>query len=187
MCFQYYRIIFHWKKWVKIFTFSYGQGQGGWPPPPLRVSLAVKYPYFTSRLTRKLKWRMLHKEGSISKCSLGKKFSIRNASFRLEIRSNGQKCVFFNLYKNKLFNQFHAVKLSLVAVKSTDWNMKLSCFPKVGTTQAVSSPWVRCLATWGAVFLNYSSVLQACMHWVYQNVFRIFQTVHFSAIISLFG
>ena len=89
------------------------------------------------------------------------------------------KNVFFNLYKNKLFNQFHAVKLSLVAVKSTDWNMKLSCFPKVGTTQAVSSPWVRCLATWGAVFLNYSSVLQACMHWVYENVFGIFQTVHF--------
>ena len=78
-------------------------------PPPLRVSLAVKYPYFTSRLTRKLKWRMLHKDGSISKCSLGKKFSIRNASFRLEIRSNGQKYVFY-LYKNKLFNQFHAIK-----------------------------------------------------------------------------
>ena len=42
---------------------------------------------------------MLHKDGSISKCSLGKKkFSIRNASLRLEIRSNGQKCVLFFIY-----------------------------------------------------------------------------------------
>ena len=45
MCFEYHRVIFHWKKWVNIFTFAYGQGQGGWPPPPPpRVSLAVKYP-----------------------------------------------------------------------------------------------------------------------------------------------
>ena len=25
MCFEYHRVIFHWKKWVKIFTFSYSQ------------------------------------------------------------------------------------------------------------------------------------------------------------------
>ena len=31
MCFEYHRVIFHWTKWVKIFTFAYGQGQGGWP------------------------------------------------------------------------------------------------------------------------------------------------------------
>ena len=39
MCFEYHRVIFHWKKWVKIFTFPYGQGRGCWPPPPLTVSL----------------------------------------------------------------------------------------------------------------------------------------------------
>ena len=31
MGFEYQRIKFHWKKWVKIFTFAYGQGCGGWP------------------------------------------------------------------------------------------------------------------------------------------------------------
>ena len=30
------------KKWIKIFTFAYGQG-----PTPLTVSLTVKYPFFT--------------------------------------------------------------------------------------------------------------------------------------------
>ena len=30
MCFEYHRVIFDWKKWVKIFTFAYGQGLGGW-------------------------------------------------------------------------------------------------------------------------------------------------------------
>ena len=51
MCFEYHRVIFHWKKWVKIFTFAYGQGRQGWPPRPLMVSLTVKYPgFFTSRL-----------------------------------------------------------------------------------------------------------------------------------------
>ena len=33
------------KKWVNIFTFAYGQGRGGWPPP-LMVSVTVKYPFF---------------------------------------------------------------------------------------------------------------------------------------------
>ena len=34
--------------WVKIFTFAIGQGWGGWlpPPPPLTMSLTVKYPWF---------------------------------------------------------------------------------------------------------------------------------------------
>ena len=32
------------KKWVKIFSFAYSQGPGGWLPPlPLKVSLSVKY------------------------------------------------------------------------------------------------------------------------------------------------
>ena len=53
MCFEYHRAIFHWKKWVTIFTFAYGQGRCGWPPPPLTVSLAVKYPLF---LTTSLIW-----------------------------------------------------------------------------------------------------------------------------------
>ena len=36
MCFEYHIVIFHRKKWVKIFTFAYSQGRGGWPPTPLR-------------------------------------------------------------------------------------------------------------------------------------------------------
>ena len=32
-------------KKVKIFTFAYGQGGSG-DPPPLTVSLTVKYPFF---------------------------------------------------------------------------------------------------------------------------------------------
>ena len=35
MCFEYQTIKFQWKKWVKVFTFAYGQ-----------VSLTVKYPFF---------------------------------------------------------------------------------------------------------------------------------------------
>ena len=34
MCFEYHRVIFHWKKRVKIFTFAYSQGRRGWPSPP---------------------------------------------------------------------------------------------------------------------------------------------------------
>ena len=34
MCFEYHRVMFHWKEWVKIFTFAYGQGRQGCPPPP---------------------------------------------------------------------------------------------------------------------------------------------------------
>ena len=34
------------EKKIKIFTFVYGQGRGGWPPPPLTVSPTVKYPFF---------------------------------------------------------------------------------------------------------------------------------------------
>ena len=46
------------KKWIKMFTFPYGQGRGAWPPPPphppLMVSLAVKYPFFlTTSLSQK--------------------------------------------------------------------------------------------------------------------------------------
>ena len=37
------RVIFHWKNGSIFFTFTYGQGWGGWPPPPLTVSLTVKY------------------------------------------------------------------------------------------------------------------------------------------------
>ena len=33
-------------KTIKIFTFVYGQGRGGWSPPPLTVSLTLKYPIF---------------------------------------------------------------------------------------------------------------------------------------------
>ena len=35
MCFEYQRIKFQWKKWVKIFIFSYGQDRRGYPPSPL--------------------------------------------------------------------------------------------------------------------------------------------------------
>ena len=49
MGFECQRIKFQWKK-DKIFTFAYGQGQGGWPllpaPSPLTVSLTVKYLFF---------------------------------------------------------------------------------------------------------------------------------------------
>ena len=34
------------EKKIKIFTFVYGQGRGGCPPPPLTVSPTVKYPFF---------------------------------------------------------------------------------------------------------------------------------------------
>ena len=87
------------------------------------------------------------------------------------------KNTFFIYIRINCLTNFMPSKLSLVAVKSTNWNMKLSCFPKVGTTQAVSSPWVRCLTTWGAVFLNHFSVLQSCMHWVYKmySKYSIFQ------------
>ena len=45
---------------IKIFTFAYGQGLGGWPPhPPLTVSLTVKYPFF---LTTPLK--MMNTQGT---------------------------------------------------------------------------------------------------------------------------
>ena len=45
------------KKWVKIFTFAYSQGRGGWPPPPpLAVSLIVKYPFFTTSLWEAFKY-----------------------------------------------------------------------------------------------------------------------------------
>ena len=32
MCFEYQRIKFQWKIWVKIFTFTYSKGRGGWSP-----------------------------------------------------------------------------------------------------------------------------------------------------------
>ena len=32
MCFECLRIKFQWKKKIKIFTFAYSQGRGGWPP-----------------------------------------------------------------------------------------------------------------------------------------------------------
>ena len=41
MCFECQRIKFQWKK-IKIFTFAYSQGRGGWPPP-LMASLTLKY------------------------------------------------------------------------------------------------------------------------------------------------
>ena len=44
MCFEYYRNKFQWKEWVNIFTFAYGQDRRSWPPP-LTVSLTVKYPF----------------------------------------------------------------------------------------------------------------------------------------------
>ena len=43
MCFECQRIKLQWKK-IKIFTFAYCQGRGGWPHPLLTVSLTVKYP-----------------------------------------------------------------------------------------------------------------------------------------------
>ena len=36
MYFEYHRIKFQWKKWVKIVTFAYDQAQGGWAPSPSR-------------------------------------------------------------------------------------------------------------------------------------------------------
>ena len=45
VCFEYQRIKFQCKKWVKIFTFADGQDQLGWPPP-LTVSLTIKFPFF---------------------------------------------------------------------------------------------------------------------------------------------
>ena len=56
MCFEYHRVIFYWKKCVKIFTFAYGQGRGGWPPapPPTPYSLAVKC-FFVTSLTKSVK------------------------------------------------------------------------------------------------------------------------------------
>ena len=41
------------EKKIKIFTFAYGQGWGGWPPPPCTVSLTVKYPFF---------WRLAYEQ-----------------------------------------------------------------------------------------------------------------------------
>ena len=35
MCFEYQTIKFQWKKWVKVFTFAYGQGRWADPPSPL--------------------------------------------------------------------------------------------------------------------------------------------------------
>ena len=50
MCFEYHRVRFHWKEWVKIFTFAYGQGWGGWPPPPYgqpdrKIFVFYAFPY----------------------------------------------------------------------------------------------------------------------------------------------
>ena len=39
------------KKKIKIFTFAYGQGRGNWPPP-LKVSLTVKYSLFFYALSK---------------------------------------------------------------------------------------------------------------------------------------
>ena len=51
MCFEYQRIKFQWKKWVKIFKFDYGKGRGGWPPhPPPYGQPDRKYPFSTPSL-----------------------------------------------------------------------------------------------------------------------------------------
>ena len=34
ICFEYQRIKFQWRKWVKIYTFAYGLGGWGWLHPP---------------------------------------------------------------------------------------------------------------------------------------------------------
>ena len=55
MCFWYQIIKIQWKKYIKIFTFAYGQGQGGCPPPST-VSLTIKYLlFFTPSLKRLLR------------------------------------------------------------------------------------------------------------------------------------
>ena len=60
MCFEYHRVIFHWKKWVKIFIFAYSQGRGDLPPPTLidRISPggADLPPPCANAYTRKNQW-----------------------------------------------------------------------------------------------------------------------------------
>ena len=51
-----------WGKSPRFFTNAYGQARGGWPiPPPLAVSLIVKYPFslWTTSLTKKKRGQFL--------------------------------------------------------------------------------------------------------------------------------
>ena len=58
MWFEYQIIKFQWKKWVKMFTFAYGQGREGWPshpppPSPPMVSLTIKKNLFLTTSLKK--------------------------------------------------------------------------------------------------------------------------------------